>query len=171
MINLFRNKKNRRKPELLLLYASQTGNAKTIAQQAFKFYKKEGLNPEIRDVSDFSARELADYRQVMMVISTSGQGVPPPSAGSFFRELHSPEMPDLSHVNYSVCALGDSSYKLFCEAGKTADRRMQELSACPLHPRVDCDADFSEKAVRWIKDNHKKLKKLRYHPEPAICAK
>jgi len=156
-MNLFKKNRQRETASLLILYASQTGNAKTVAQQAFKFYKKNGLKPALHDVSDFTPEQLTEYKQVLMVVSTSGKGGPPPSAKKFFSEIESNAMPELQDINYSVCALGDSSYTLFCEAGKKVDYRLETLNAKRVYPRVDCDADFSDQAVEWIKGTYRQI--------------
>ena len=46
-------------------------------------------------------------------------------------------------------ALGDSTYEFFCEAGKRLDRRLEDLGAQRLSPRVDCDVDYDEAAQAW----------------------
>jgi sulfite reductase (NADPH) flavoprotein alpha-component len=60
-------------------------------------------------------------------------------------------MPRLEKLQYSVLALGDTSYDLFCKAGKDWDERLAELGAKRIYDRTDCDVDFEEPAEAWIK--------------------
>lgn len=55
----------------------------------------------------------------------------------------------LSGVHYSVCALGDTSYELFCESGKEWDEQFEKLGATRLVDRVDCDVDYDAPAAAW----------------------
>jgi len=144
-------KKHNENEDILIIYATKSGNAKSVASLAYKYYTKHGLNPGVYNILLFSPEELTAYKKLLVVISTHSNGMPPPSAKRFFKHLHSQEMPELPDLNFSICALGDTSYTHFCEAGKEMDRRLQELKANPSYPRVDCDADFSDQAIRWIK--------------------
>ncbi|XP_062601583.1 NADPH oxidoreductase A-like [Saccostrea cucullata] len=54
--------------------------------------------------------------------------VPPTDALPFY-EMLLKSGEDLSHLHYSVLALGDSNYPQFCKTGKTLDNRFCELSA------------------------------------------
>ena len=51
-----------------------------------------------------------------------------------------------------MLALGDESYEFFCQTGKDFDKRLEELGAERIHPRVDCDLDFDEPAEKWMED-------------------
>ena len=60
------------------------------------------------------------------------------------------ERPKLDQLNFSVLALGDSSYELFCQTGKEFDQRLAELGGTRLYPRFDCDLDYDGPAAEWI---------------------
>ena len=55
----------------------------------------------------------------------------------------------LEGVEFSVCALGDTSYDQFCETGKQIDARLEKLGAKRIADRVDCDVDFEESFEQW----------------------
>ncbi len=139
------------KSDILILYATSTGNAKKVAEFTESYLKNRGNGVYLTNTKKFSPHQLKNYKNLLVVISTDGEGEPPSMANRFFDVLNSREMPQLDELNYSVCALGDSSYEKFCETGKQLDNRLKELKATPIIPRVDCDEDFSETASSWIK--------------------
>jgi sulfite reductase (NADPH) flavoprotein alpha-component len=154
----FPKKKDQAHTDTHIVYATGTGNSRHVAKMAYQYYKKQGLPAKVHDISNISPDDLKDFQHLLFVVSTIGEGEPPLSARSFYSAVNSEQMCELSHLRYSVCALGDSSYEYFCEAGKAIDRRLQELNARPLHPRVDCDADFAEPAIGWIRSTFGELK-------------
>jgi sulfite reductase (NADPH) flavoprotein alpha-component len=101
---------------------------------------------------------------LLLVSSTHGEGDPPQSALNFFEFLEGRKAPQLPGLKYAVLALGDSTYEFYCEAGKRLDRRLDELGAERLIPRVDCDVDYELGAERWIKQVLAKLPR----PESAL---
>lgn len=141
--------------ELLILYGTKTGNSKLIAQQTHQFYKKNGFKTICKNLAKFNPRQLSEYNKLLLIISTHGEGEPPPSSKKFFDQCMDKEMISLNSLNYSICALGDSSYDGFCQAGRTLDARFKELGAHPLSPRIDCDNNFSDNAVNWIRQTAK----------------
>lgn len=150
MIGFFK-KSAKPKSDLVILYGTKSGNAKLVAAQAQKYLQKNGLNPVCVNMSAFKAAQLHETKNLLVVVSTHGEGEPPPTAKNFYKECFSDEMLSLHQLNYSICALGDSSYEEFCGAGKILDERLALLGAKTLHPRVDCDLEYSEDAVKWIK--------------------
>jgi sulfite reductase (NADPH) flavoprotein alpha-component len=59
-------------------------------------------------------------------------------------------MPRLEAMKFSVLALGDTSYDLFCKAGIDWDNKLAELGATRVYDRTDCDVDFEDPAERWM---------------------
>ncbi|MCY8077507.1 flavodoxin domain-containing protein, partial [Bacillus haynesii] len=89
-------------------------------------------------------------KNLLIVVSTHGEGDPPDNALSFHEFLHGRRAPKLDDLRYSVLALGDTSYEFFCQTGKEFDQRLGELGGTRLHPRVDCDLDYDEPAAAWL---------------------
>lgn len=143
--------------DLLILYGTKSGNAKLIAQQAENYYNKNGLNTFCKNVSKVLPEQLKNYNKLLLIVSTHGEGEPPPSAKKFYKLCQADTMINLNHLSYSICALGDSSYKEFCWAGKVLDHRFAELGAKSFYKRTDCDENFSDDAVQWIKGCAKEL--------------
>jgi sulfite reductase (NADPH) flavoprotein alpha-component len=102
-------------------------------------------------MSEFKPNNLKKIRNLLILVSTHGEGDPPDNALPFYEFLNSKRAPQLEDLQYSVLALGDSSYEFYCQTGKDFDRRLEELGGKRLSPRVDCDLDFDEPAAEWIK--------------------
>ncbi|WP_163538490.1 assimilatory sulfite reductase (NADPH) flavoprotein subunit [Gracilibacillus sp. YIM 98692] len=133
-----------------ILYGSETGNSQSVAEQLAE--KAKGLNREtnVSSMDDFKPKKLKEVEDLFIVSATHGEGDPPDNAIQFHEFLHSRKAPKLNDVNFSVLALGDESYEFFCQTGKDFDKRLEELGANRIHPRVDCDVDFDEPAEEWI---------------------
>ena len=142
---------------LTILYGTETGNGRALAKDFAETAGKRGLAPRVADMADYKVRGLKDEQDLLIIVSTHGEGDPPESARAFFEFIEGPRAPRLGDVRYSVLALGDSTYEKYCEAGKRLDRRLQELGAGPLHDRVDCDVDYDEPAAGWSETVVEKL--------------
>lgn len=126
-------KKNR----FLLLYGSQTGQAEAITDEIRDNSVVHGLDCERHCLSQAEKKfTLENETCVVIVTSTTGDGEPPETALKFFRRLKKRTLPSdhLSHLNYALLGLGDSNYTNFCNAGKTLDRRLEELGAKRFYP-------------------------------------
>ncbi|ARD49641.1 assimilatory sulfite reductase (NADPH) flavoprotein subunit [Sporosarcina sp. P33] len=136
--------------EITILYGSQTGNGQGIAEQAAAKLKEQSFDVTIQSMSDFKPNALKKIENLLLVVSTHGEGDPPDTALPFYEFLHGRRAPKLDHLHYSVLALGDSSYEFFCKTGADFDQRLTELGAVQLAPRVDCDLDYDEPAAQWL---------------------
>ncbi|KKB73290.1 MULTISPECIES: assimilatory sulfite reductase (NADPH) flavoprotein subunit [Bacillus] len=136
--------------EVTILYGSQTGNAHGLAENAGKKLKEHGFEVTVSSMSDFKANQLKKIKNLLIVVSTHGEGDPPDNALSFHEFLHGRRAPKLDDLRFSVLALGDTSYEFFCKTGKDFDQRLEELGGKRLYPRVDCDVDFDEPASAWL---------------------
>ncbi|PIC84923.1 sulfite reductase [NADPH] flavoprotein alpha-component [Sporosarcina sp. P20a] len=136
--------------EITILYGSQTGNGQGIAEQAAAKLKEQSFNVTIQSMNDFKPNNLKKIENLLLVVSTHGEGDPPDTALPFFEFLHGKRAPKLDHLHYSVLALGDSSYEFFCKTGADFDQKLSDLGAVQLAPRVDCDLDYDEPAAQWL---------------------
>jgi sulfite reductase (NADPH) flavoprotein alpha-component len=137
-------------PIVTVLYGSQSGNCERLAAQAGEALSKRGVPHVVIDMLDCRKSHLQDARNLLVVVSTHGEGDPPDRAAALHELLHSRKAPPLKHLKYSVLALGDSSYERFCETGRQFDARLLALGAEQLHDRVDCDVDYEQNAREWI---------------------
>ncbi|CAZ94378.1 assimilatory sulfite reductase (NADPH) flavoprotein subunit [Zobellia galactanivorans] len=149
------------KPEKLnILFGTHTGNSEALAQNLALEAKERGVEVEVSDMASFKTRDLKKIKNLAVIVSTHGLGEPPVQAEDLHKYLHGKKAPDLSHLNFSVLALGDSSYVDFCQTGKDFDAVLEKLGAKRLAPRQDCDVDYGETAEAWQKTLLDSLVKL-----------
>jgi sulfite reductase (NADPH) flavoprotein alpha-component len=135
--------------KLKILYGSHTGNCETLANNLATLAKAQGIDAEVANMASFKTRDLKKISNLAVLVSTHGLGDPPLQAEELYQYLHSKKAPDLSHIRYSVLALGDSSYLDFCQTGKDFDTVLEKLGAQRIIPRVDCDVDYEDEAEAW----------------------
>ncbi|MFC0269276.1 assimilatory sulfite reductase (NADPH) flavoprotein subunit [Kushneria aurantia] len=137
-------------PEITVLYGSQTGNAEGVAELARDHAMAHGFNVRLVDMADMAKKDLKDPANLMVVVSTQGDGEPPDTAIGFYELISGRKAPKLDGHRFAVLGLGDSSYEQFCQMGKEFDARFAELGAERISDRVDCDVDYDEAAEAWI---------------------
>lgn len=135
--------------KLTILVGTQTGNSQNIAIQIQQKAIKVGIAVVIHDLSDYTIVQLKSDKYILLIVSTYGEGEPPDNTKDFYSQLFSKRAPKLDHIEFSVLALGDSSYEHFCKIGKDFDRRFEDLGAKRICERVDCDVDFDSSAELW----------------------
>jgi sulfite reductase (NADPH) flavoprotein alpha-component len=138
--------------EVTVLFGSQTGNCHGLAKKVLKKLEEQGFQVTLSSMGDFKPNGLKKVRNLLILVSTHGEGDPPDNAIAFYEFLHSKRAFQLEDLRFSVLALGDTSYEFFCQTGKNFDKRLEELGGKRLTPRVDCDVDFDEPAAEWM--NH-----------------
>ncbi len=135
----------------LILYGTETGNAKKVATKLLTSFKKAKTKAKVADVFGYDIKKLAKEDLVLFVISTQGEGELPQNAKIFYDKLNASNE-NLSHLKYAVFALGDSSYPLFCEAGNLIDTLFEKKQAQRILPLVKSDIDFVPVAKKWEQD-------------------
>ncbi len=137
-------------PGLTVLVGSQTGNGDKVADEIRSRASARGLQVVVKSMGDYKFPQLKNEKNLLVVVSTQGEGDPPDNAKEFYRMLHSRRAPRMDGVRFSTLGLGDSSYTYFCKTGIALDKRFEEIGAERLCPRVDCDVDYEEDAAAWI---------------------
>lgn len=132
-----------------ILYATETGNSRRVAEMLAGQGRDAGLAVELHDLRNFKPRALTRVTQALFVIATHGIGEAPDGSELFFEYWLGENAPRLEQLTYSVLALGDSSYADFCEMGVRLDQQLKSLGATALTERVNCDLDFDGPAATW----------------------
>jgi sulfite reductase (NADPH) flavoprotein alpha-component len=135
---------------LTILYGSQTGNAKSVAQE-YKA-KLDALNvpAKIASMADYKQKQLKTESHVVVIVSTHGEGEAPDDAVALHSFLAGKKAPKLNDLNFAVLGLGDTSYEFFCQTAKDFDKRLQDLGATRITERVDCDVDYEADITAWF---------------------
>jgi len=138
-------------PTLTILYGSRTGNGEGLAKKALKLATELGIKATLKNMADYKTRDLQTEKNLLVIVSTHGEGVPPFSAKELHEFIYGKRAPKLDGVNYAVLGLGDSSYFHFCKTGKDFDEQLEKLGGKRLVARVACDVDFEAVADEWLK--------------------
>ncbi len=148
-----------RKVPLLILFATESGNAETLAASTRKAAQKLGFAARVADVATISVAEAAKAENLLLIASTWGEGDPPQRAIDFHTAILAPDAPRFDKTRFAVLALGDRAYANFCSTGHIFDERFAALGAKRLAPVVECDVDYAAPANAWIKSILDLLKK------------
>ncbi|MCP5338843.1 MAG: assimilatory sulfite reductase (NADPH) flavoprotein subunit [Sinobacteraceae bacterium] len=132
-----------------ILYASQTGNSRRVAERLARSAEASGLAVHLVSTADYAPRELANERLLFFATSTQGDGDPPDDARALFEFVLGKRAPRLERLAFAVLALGDSSYPKYCETGRQIDARLAALGAHRLAPLQECDLDYETPAAAW----------------------
>ncbi|RDT52819.1 NADPH-dependent assimilatory sulfite reductase flavoprotein subunit [Escherichia coli] len=136
-------------PTITLLSASQTGNARRVAEALRDDLLAAKLNVKLVSAGDYKFKQIANEKLLIVVASTQGEGEPPEEAVALHKFLFSKKAPKLDGTAFAVLGLGDTSYEFFCQAGKDFDSKLAELGAERLLDRVDADVEFQAAAAEW----------------------
>jgi sulfite reductase (NADPH) hemoprotein beta-component len=124
---------------LTILYASDNGNAESLAKRLANRGKARGLKSIAIAMDDYPFEDLIGEENVVLITSTAGQGEFPQNGRTFWETLKNVADLDLSNIHYSVFALGDSHYwprkedKIYYnKPGKDLDARINFLGGKQL---------------------------------------
>ncbi|QRF13548.1 NADPH-dependent assimilatory sulfite reductase flavoprotein subunit [Klebsiella africana] len=136
-------------PSITLISASQTGNARRVAEALRDDLLAAKLNVKLVNAGDYKFKQIAAEKLLVVVTSTQGEGEPPEEAVALHKFLFSKKAPKLDGTAFAVFGLGDTSYEFFCQSGKDFDNKLAELGAERLLDRVDADVEYQAAAAEW----------------------
>ena len=137
--------------KLTVLYGTESGNSEELADRTVKAAKKRGLSAVMKNMAEISPADLAKSSNLLVIVSTWGDGDAPETAVAFHKEFMNSQF-SLADVRYSVCSLGDTAYEKFCQIGKDFDSKLESLGASRISARQDCDVDYEDSYVTWVEN-------------------
>jgi sulfite reductase (NADPH) flavoprotein alpha-component len=137
---------------LTILFGTHTGHSEALANQLAEKASVLGIDVEVTVMEDYDVQELPDAGNLLVIVSTDGEGEPPLNALDFLEYLQGERCRELPGLNYAVLALGDRSYKQFCQTGIDFDTALEGKGANRLLELVKCDVDYHEDARQWSDD-------------------
>ncbi|MGQ1890526.1 assimilatory sulfite reductase (NADPH) flavoprotein subunit [Thermophagus sp. OGC60D27] len=135
---------------LTILYGTHTGRSESIARSLHEKASQRGISSTVFAMDEYNVRNLKKETNLLVIVSTHGEGDPPLMAEDFYHHITGRRAPKLDGLKYSVLALGDKSYKHFCKTGIEIDRALAKAGAASLSPVVTCDVDFESDASLWM---------------------
>ena len=142
--------------KISILFGTETGNSKKVATEFAAQAKKHGVNVKLTSLDQYRINDLVKEEYTFIVISTQGDGEPPATAKKFYDYIHQQTV-NLDKMKFSVLALGDTSYPLFCKVGEDVDTQLTKLGAKRIVPLQKCDTDYAEDAAFWFANVMKAL--------------
>lgn len=134
-----------------IIVGSQMGSAEYVAEQLSDALNDQGIITQLHDQPEFS--EIDQQNTIWLICtSTYGAGDYPENLISFVDDLSQAD--DLSHLKYSVIALGDTSYDTYNLAGRNIDALLSQKGALRLTPRLELnildEALPEDTALAWL---------------------
>tara|TARA_B100000963_G_C22399541_1_gene568181 strand:- start:42 stop:482 length:441 start_codon:yes stop_codon:yes gene_type:complete len=130
-----------------IIYATQTGNAETIAKKLYSLAKSQGFQVQLNEMNYHNINTFRQLRNVAIITSTYGNGEVPDMGIDFWNELKSSKV-EMPLLNYGLVALGDKSHEIFCGAGRAISNKLEELKCKKIIRNLECNGD-TEGTYEW----------------------
>jgi sulfite reductase (NADPH) flavoprotein alpha-component len=152
--------------KITIVYGTETGNSKRLATDFAAKAKQNKISAKVVGMDQYRLTDLPKEEYLLAVISTHGDGEPPAAAKKFYDHIHNNGF-KFDKLKYSVLALGDTSYPLFCKTGEEMDEQFNKLGGQRIAPLQKCDVEYDEDAQGWF---NSVLKNLSVSKETAVVA-
>jgi methionine synthase reductase len=139
----------------IIIYATQTGQAKSIAERISDLAVKNKFSVDLHFITDYED-DLTKFNTInkpcVFICSTTGDGEVPEMAVKCYNRLKKQHKTnqnfDLSKFKYALLGLGDTNYTQFCNGPKLFHKVFQSLGAnCFYGPRWADDGTGLENEV------------------------
>ncbi len=135
--------------KITILYGTETGNSKRLATDFATKAKQNKINAKVIGMDQYRFTDLPKEEYLLAIVSTHGEGEPPIAAKKFYDHIHQNGF-KLDKLKYSVLALGDTSYPLFCKTGEEVDEQFKKLGGNRIAPMQKCDVEYDVEANDWF---------------------
>lgn len=153
---------------ITILFGTHTGHSKQIAMDLHDRILALGFDAKIHGLDFYKKNDLKKEKYLFLIVSTHGEGEAPIQAEDLYEYVHGTRAPKLPDTKYAVLALGDKTYKKYCQTGIDFDQTFTKLGAQAILPVQTSDVAYEDVAEQWIEKVLEELKKL--VPEVAISA-
>ena len=144
--------------KITIVYGTETGNSKRLATDFAAKAKQRRIHAKVIGMDQYRLNDLSKEEYLLAVISTHGEGEPPLAAKKFYDHIHQNGF-KLDKLKYSVLALGDTSYPLYCKTGEEVDEQLNKLGGTRIAPLQKCDVEYDEDANGWFNNVLENLSK------------
>jgi len=135
--------------KITIVYGTETGNSKRLATDFAYKAKQKQIHAKVIGMDQYRLSDLQKEEYLLAVISTHGEGEPPIAARKFYDHIHQNGF-KLDKLKYSVLALGDTSYPLYCKTGEDIDEQFNKLGGVRIAPLQKCDVEYDDDANGWF---------------------
>jgi sulfite reductase (NADPH) flavoprotein alpha-component len=142
--------------KITIVYGTETGNSKRLATEFAMKAKQNKIIAKVVGMDQYKLADLTKEEYLLAVVSTHGEGEPPLAAKKFYDHIHNNGF-RLEKLKYSVLALGDTSYPLFCKTGEEVDEQFNKLGGQRIAPIQKCDIEYEDDANNWFNTVLKQL--------------
>jgi sulfite reductase (NADPH) flavoprotein alpha-component len=122
---------------ITIIFGTVMGTAEGCATKISEVLAASNLESEVVDMEEYDHSRLAEKGLLIVVTSTTGNGVPPENARALHAHL-SNDKPEIAR-SFAVMSLGDSFRTHFAQCGKDFDRMLEELGGTRIIDRIDSD--------------------------------
>lgn len=133
---------------LYIVYASEGGNAKSLAEDFAKRCNSLAMEGRLVSLNQFAEQSFAKSKAVLFV-STTGNGELPRNGNQFVAKVSMDNAAALSELSYALFALGNPAYTHFCGAGKTVHQCLVEAKSRSLSSPVFAGEGYEELYAAW----------------------
>ncbi|TWT64742.1 flavodoxin domain-containing protein [Allorhodopirellula solitaria] len=137
-----------RSDSVLVVYASETGFAESLAHQTHDHLQQRGTPVHLAPIDAITSEQLVAAKQALFIASTAGQGDPPDHAMEFSESLMQQSL-SLRELKFGVLALGDRSYDEYCAFGHDITTWLRGCGAETLFDIIEVDDGDPEALQHW----------------------